>query len=122
MTQLTLDWYPKSRPGIFGGRAQRKMRERLLAGEPPPKGYRAWHVRRVVATPPWADMVAIRAVYLAAERLTIDTGVEHHVDHIVPLAHPLVCGLHVHWNLKAIPAGPNMRKGNRFGYEQLELF
>lgn len=69
--------------------------------------------RKLKATPAWADTEAIKAVYAEAERLTQASGVQHHVDHIVPLRHSLVCGLHVAANLKAIPASANLAKGNR---------
>lgn len=67
-----------------------------------------------LATPPWADRAAIKAVYQDSIRLTVETGVSHEVDHIVPLNGALVSGLHVHWNLKAIPAGANRTKSNHF--------
>lgn len=49
---------------------------------------------------------------LAALR-TKTTGIRWEVDHIVPLVHPQVCGLHVETNLRVIPAIENRRKGNR---------
>lgn len=70
-------------------------------------------IRLRLATPKWADMDRIVAIYAERDRLTAKTGVEHHVDHIYPLAGELVCGLHVHWNLRAIPAAENVRKGAR---------
>lgn len=74
---------------------------------------RARDAAQISATPAWADQAAILAVYAEAERLTLEAGVLHHVDHIVPLKHPLVCGLHIASNLRAIPASENMKKGNR---------
>lgn len=68
------------------------------------------HISR--ATPSWADLRAIRCVYEEAARLTRETGVAHDVDHIIPLRGKSVCGLHVHSNLRAIPAETNRRKGN----------
>lgn len=68
---------------------------------------------KLSATPPWADLEAIRAVYVKAERMTQATGVPHHVDHIVPLKSSLVCGLHVAANLQPLPASDNLAKGNR---------
>ncbi len=55
----------------------------------------------------------IEAVYHEARRLTELTGILHEVDHIDPLVSDLVCGLHVPWNLRAIPAFQNRSKGNK---------
>lgn len=65
------------------------------------------------ATPRWADWSAIEAIYLEASKRSVETGRLHHVDHIVPLISPLVCGLHVPANLQVLPAFDNQSKSNR---------
>ena len=52
--------------------------------------------------------------YLEAQRLTLETGVEYVVDHIVPLAHKKVCGLHNDANTQVVTADFNKAKGNTF--------
>lgn len=68
------------------------------------------------AVPVWLSREqrnAMAAIYRASKLLSEQTGILHHVDHIVPLGGDSVCGLHVPWNLRVIPAAENHRKGNR---------
>lgn len=60
------------------------------------------------ATPSWTDHEAIKEVYNEAAYMQLE------VDHIVPLQHPLVCGLHVWDNLQLLTRTENIAKGNRF--------
>lgn len=60
------------------------------------------------ATPAWADKKAILAIYRGAKRI----GPSMHVDHVVPLRSPLVCGLHWEKNLQVLPAIENVVKRN----------
>lgn len=76
------------------------------------------HERVRKASPIWRDKAKIRAVYTERDRLIKETGIEHHVDHDIPLngidkatGEHNVCGLHVHNNLKPIPANDNVNKG-----------
>lgn len=61
-----------------------------------------------IATPPWADMKEINKIYREAAKKGKT------VDHVIPLNHPKVCGLHVPNNLKAITGPKNLAKGNKF--------
>jgi hypothetical protein len=65
-------------------------------------------------TPLWADMSAIAAVYSEAKKLTEETGVQHHVDHVIPMNAELVSGLHVHYNLQILTAEENLKKSNKY--------
>lgn len=75
-----------------------------------------WRKAARMATPAWADFDAIRAFYEEARRLTEETGIPHHVDHIVPLQSKLVCGLHAQANLRVVTDSENVKKRNRVDY------
>lgn len=64
------------------------------------------------ATPSWIDSRQVIAIYNKCQQITKETGILHEVDHIVPLRHKLVSGLHVPWNLQIIPAKENRQKNN----------
>jgi excisionase family DNA binding protein len=69
---------------------------------------------RRMRMPPWANGAAIRAIYAEAKRLTAETGIEYHVDHVIPLVGERVSGLHVETNLQVLPKRDNLLKRNRF--------
>lgn len=77
---------------------------------------RARYAGKRKRTPSWLtadDKRLIKAKYSEAHWMTVRTGFKHHVDHIVPLLGKDVCGLHVPWNLRVIPARENIKKGNK---------
>ena len=59
----------------------------------------------------------LRRIRLEAQLLSIDSGVKHEVDHIIPLIHPQVCGLTVPANCQILTKEANRRKGRRFNQE-----
>jgi hypothetical protein len=78
----------------------------------------------LLATPSWANHKKIAEIYEEAARLTKETGIPHHVDHIVPIQGPIakfgpfsgmriVQGLHWEGNLRPITQYENLSKGNR---------
>jgi hypothetical protein len=71
--------------------------------------------KRVIdgATPAWATHEKVLEIYEQARKISELTGVQHHVDHVVPLTSKMVCGLHNEFNLRVIPATDNLKKHNR---------
>lgn len=61
----------------------------------------------------WADINKIKDIYRKCRQISRVTGIQHHVDHIVPLCSDRVCGLHYECNLQIIPATDNLRKSNK---------
>lgn len=67
---------------------------------------------RTNATPNWASKEAILEIYAEARRLTEETGIQHHVDHIIPLKSKIVSGLHCEANLQILTFSENCSKSN----------
>jgi hypothetical protein len=75
-----------------------------------------YKLKKINATPKWlseSQLLHIKCKYQLAAMLNIHGVEAWHVDHIVPIRGKDVCGLHVPWNLRVIPAKENMTKGNR---------
>ncbi len=75
--------------------------------------------KKLDAVPDWltdAHRRQIFEVYEAADALHDATGIPHEVDHIVQLVgknragEPVICGLHVPWNLRPIPKSLNRKR------------
>lgn len=68
---------------------------------------------KLLATPSWVNWERVASFYEEAQRLSVETGIEHHVDHMVPLQSKFVCGLHWEANLQILAGPANLSKGNR---------
>ena len=90
-----LNWSRRNRDKV-AARAARKLAEKLRA------------------MPEWANKFFIDEAYALGRLRTEATGIEWHVDHVVPLRGKIVCGLHVERNLQVIPAKVNYQKSNRW--------
>jgi len=73
-----------------------------------------YYAKKTNRTPAWANYELIEQFYMLAHKMTIETGILHHVDHIVPLQGKLVSGLHVETNLQVIAYDVNCAKGNKW--------
>jgi hypothetical protein len=65
-------------------------------------------------TPNWSNQKDINILYKDAKELKKLTGINFHVDHIVPLKSKFVSAFHVVANLQILEAKENLSKGNRY--------
>lgn len=78
--------------------------------------------RKKNAAPDWLTpehKALIKSIYKAAKTLTKKSGIAHHVDHVIPLTHEKVCGLHVPWNLQVLTKYANLSKSNSFDEDMI---
>ena len=78
------------------------------------KRKRAGRIQHDLALLSKAEQAEIQGMY---DFCRIFPGFE--VDHVVPLTHDLVCGMHVPWNLQVLPVSVNRSKGNKFVAEAI---
>lgn len=100
-------------------RNREKVREanRLYSSKNPEKRIARRVIRRcreAQCCPSWVNVKSIREFHKLARLMTEATGEPYHVDHIDPIAHSLVCGLHVPANLRVIKGCENFAKSNKF--------
>lgn len=67
------------------------------------------------STPLWLTKEHISIMnkfYNLATKLSKNSRIKFHVDHIIPIQGKEISGLHVPWNLQILEASVNIRKGN----------
>jgi hypothetical protein len=111
-------WYNKNknREDIIAQRATNSLRWRVNNPHLNSEKEARRRAKKLLATPPWltdGHIAHIKRIYKLCAIVTEATLIQYHVDHILPLQGKEICGLHVPWNLRVIPAKDNISKGNR---------
>lgn len=73
--------------------------------------------KRMRSCPKWANREVMNEIYRKAKEMQKQDGIPRHVDHIIPLQHSLVSGLHCEFNLQILTASENSSKKNYFDIE-----
>jgi len=95
---------PKRKAQVDAARARWRLKNKAKEA--------ARAAERAARKPAWADNQKLRLAYHLAKLATQLLGKPYVVDHIVPIRSKLVCGLHVHHNLRVICKLENQRKSN----------
>ena len=67
------------------------------------------------STPPWVDTTRIRNLYQKTTELNSKyQGLGFVVHHIIPISHPLVCGLHTIDNMEIVSKTRKKQLGRKF--------
>lgn len=83
-----------------------------------------YRYRKYQAMPSWLTLEHknnISEIYTMCRTKNKETGVSHHVDHIIPIKGENVCGLHVPWNLQVVTASYNLSKKNKVEAGELTI-
>jgi len=75
------------------------------------------YCNKMQRVPKWLskqDLSKIKNIYLKAQQMKQETGIQYHVDHIIPLQGETVSGLHVPDNLQILTEHENTSKGNTY--------
>jgi len=83
------------------------------------------HAAKLKAIPKYQtpeDVLKIEQFYQDAQRLTLETGIKHEVDHIYPIQGKNYRGKHAPENLQIVPKSWNATKSNRVPVNLRELF
>lgn len=93
-------------------RAIENKRARFEADPAYKRAFNLWGStkKRRTKIPPWAAIED----FVPACKKALKLGPEYEIDHIIPLCHPRVCGLHVANNVRVVKRSTNQRKGNSF--------
>ena len=103
-----VDWQSRNKEAVKQHRATytRKHMAKRLADNAKRRA------SKLNATPAWAELNKIKGLYKLSSYLSKQYNTSIHVDHIVPLNSPLVCGLHVFDNLQLLYSTDNITKSN----------
>ena len=91
-------------------RAVANRRDRFEAEPGYRRAFNMWGgVKRRTRIPPWVSIADFVPICRTAELL----GPDFHVDHVIPLRHPLVCGLHVPENVRVMYGELHLLRQNK---------